>query len=154
MRELRLGDIKDREPGLCLRASDSVSAALLIPSAFPPQTLPCQFPVPSPAELPHSTRDLSSFFPFLRKWAAAQRRERGFFLFLYQETASWPPWFCLPHPPTQMEAQWDEFVYRYFQLFGYFSSVSDPHPLFKQERSESRSLVFMLKFGCVWTSSE
>lgn len=34
MRKLRRGAMKDIEPGLSLRASDSVSAALLIPSNF------------------------------------------------------------------------------------------------------------------------
>ena len=64
MRKLRQGDIKDAEPGLCLRASDSVSAALLFPSALPlftpssPLSVPTVLPL---AELSHSKADLSSF---------------------------------------------------------------------------------------------
>ena len=68
MRKLRQGDIKDTEPGLCLKASGSASAALLITAALPLSTPSSPLSVPTVlplAELSHSKVDLS--FLFLRK---------------------------------------------------------------------------------------
>lgn len=44
--------------------------------------------------------------------------------------------------PTNTEARENEYGYKYFPLFAYFNKSQPLLPLFKHERSESRSLLF------------
>lgn len=48
--------------------------------------------------------------------------------------------------PTNTEARENEYGYKYFPLFAYFNKSQPLPPLFKHERSESRSLLFF--FSC------